>query len=1291
MGWLASGGTPFAYRMSLPVANALAANDRQIIIPFPGPFLRAKNKVLQSTYADVHVTVADGVTELPCALANSGTQLVIDHAAMPQGRTTLFVYYGHATVAPPPLPWFLQGESGGSVIDNGFDWGTQDTALSDAIWPNTANAPSAKIHDHTYPAQNNAWSMEAKITAQAGAIYSGIQESVSSVSGAGAELRFWIRFKETTTYKTVGGGTPQVFHIRFTNNASVEIYTERSATGYTQNNYTNVGSYAAGEWWQYRLVFDFSSGTYQLSRRKLVTDAWTGLKASGAPTYDIPMRATGALTAMAGTQWLGYQGAVWWMDAVRYRSGAIADTQTIWTVQAIRPNLEVASEEAAGGRVYVFGDELEATYLDSAAATTYYGAATAHKAGIAAGGAKYHYLLKPFEAALLKGTLSAATLHLYLESNADVGEQTTLRAHRFKTTARTGGSLATDWMYYVRPGWSLQGSKSRPTWNTRFFSFWSNYPTGADIAWQTAGATGDAEIDAAEYASLVLDPGFTPGYAALTLPTGWVDGWTGDNYALGVLLKDSTDSAGANNRHVPITAPGQVNGPVLELVYAALDANPLTKRKLTTDTYAYSTFSVQNRYALLPSEHWMGIVGWINNELRLNVAYVTPDGRFALVQKDSAPAAPPLNGNSPGFGLGYDAADDRLWCAGNDTNGNLCVAFCAPGVGGGPGSWIWKTNANVKAAKGTFVVKSSVAHIVCYDSSAHALVYVKYTRATDTWSAAVTLATTTVGGTQRGLAAGHAIGSDDAMTGSGEIWADGSIADYPAWGGLKIDSEYFWYAAKDVGNAKFTGVTRAVFGSTAAAHSVATTLVIDRGELTYAAMSYDSVKNCLHLTYQINSTSPLFAYLYPGYLRHVLTDADNAWKDEAGAAVTLPIDQRMERMAGPVGVCAYCNGNHVNTDGDLLILNLRYTGVGTAGVAYSTPYVSRLPNAGSAFSHVDTGLAMVECALLDIGDGRIKLTGIDSDEKTTMVATDSDDNGATWSGAVVTLSTHTLPAYLLWCSACARTRYLNGRGLMYAQHFAEHGAIWVNALAAEPPGSPIARRMLLDVMADGTASRAFALRFEASATGGRPFRLPFAVEALAPIGRGFPLVFDFAQGLDRRMRLPFESDGDIVLVRRVPMRIETGAALCRTAGLPVESSAGVLSRAFAFPLEFGGGVGRLLLLPVEWDGSRILRRKLAAPLETKQRLSRTASLPTEAAGQTDSLSDRWRVYRTLSEIFLDEWTVIPVSQAIEFCDAWNVRSAMGLELIDTWRVLPPQIVTLWSGDIQLPSGTMEKG
>ncbi len=44
------------------------------------------------------------------------------------------------------------------------------------------------------------------------------------------------------------------------------VYTKRTATGYTANAYTAVGTYAVG-WTEYRIVLDFTADTYTLSKR----------------------------------------------------------------------------------------------------------------------------------------------------------------------------------------------------------------------------------------------------------------------------------------------------------------------------------------------------------------------------------------------------------------------------------------------------------------------------------------------------------------------------------------------------------------------------------------------------------------------------------------------------------------------------------------------------------------------------------------------------------------------------------------------------------------------------------------------------------------------------------------------------------------------------------------------------------------------------------------------------------------------------------------------------------------
>ena len=54
--------------------------------------------------------------------------------------------------------------------------------------------------------------------------------------------------------------------MRLNTTGQVVVFTKRTATGYTTNAYTPVGTYAVG-WTEYRVVLDFTTDTYTLSRR----------------------------------------------------------------------------------------------------------------------------------------------------------------------------------------------------------------------------------------------------------------------------------------------------------------------------------------------------------------------------------------------------------------------------------------------------------------------------------------------------------------------------------------------------------------------------------------------------------------------------------------------------------------------------------------------------------------------------------------------------------------------------------------------------------------------------------------------------------------------------------------------------------------------------------------------------------------------------------------------------------------------------------------------------------------
>ena len=127
--------------------------------------------------------------------------------------------------------------------------------------------------------------------------YAGIGEKASDgMTADGSEVRFWAYFDTTNQYRTyddfAGATADRASFIQFSNNGQIYAYTNRPAIpGYTANGYTSVGTYSTG-WTQFRLVYNFTSQTYTLSKRASVSDAWTPLKSTGAPGYQIPFRGT---------------------------------------------------------------------------------------------------------------------------------------------------------------------------------------------------------------------------------------------------------------------------------------------------------------------------------------------------------------------------------------------------------------------------------------------------------------------------------------------------------------------------------------------------------------------------------------------------------------------------------------------------------------------------------------------------------------------------------------------------------------------------------------------------------------------------------------------------------------------------------------------------------------------------------------------------------------------------------------------------------------------------------------
>lgn len=1030
MGWLASGGTDFAYRMSIPVANPLSQGDRAIVSPFPAWFLYAQGKILQSDFSDVHVTMADGTTELPCHLNGPKNQIKIDFASMPAGRTVLYVYYGHATVAAPTPNRF----GGGNWLDWQFEKGIAGETMDPGTWTDLV-AGGSKVYNHSFPRPGSL--MEVKLTAPA-SNWGMVSESESAgMSSDGAEYRFWAYAGEANNYhlfSNPGANENKIMYVSFHNDGKIYVYTQRTKTGYTTGGYTQIGTYGTG-WMESRMVINFTNETYTFSRRANEGDAWTQLKPTGAADYDIPFTGINTITTSPAVAFGVYNAATWYLNNIRYADGGIVEGADDLIVQVIAANDERTGESATAARFYVWGEDLDATYINSAG--SYFGAATYFKAGIMASGEKSHLLLKHFEGALPKGAVSAASLHLYAQGSDDVYADLTLKCHRFLNVG-----TATNDKTRVGTGWALQPVHNMPTWGYRFHCPMAGLVE--TVAWSAAGAVGagDIDLDDPDAPSVVIPTSYTPGYKTLALPVGWLSDWEGDQYSQGVLIKDSTDVAGGSNRVVYLTPPRMTNGPVLEVAFSSLAAEQLAARKVATDTYNYyATFPTQNRYVQYPINNGFAVIMWVNTNRKSDLAFISLEGRIHRFLK--SPQTSPYRNAIPTSGLFYDPDEKRYWIIGlSDPNSYILYGYSDPYV---PVNWTWKVTA-VASDRVEGFPKNGVLHLISSPAGGD-LQYRTYTRATDTLSAATVLSTRAPTGTFRGLQVG--ITNVEEMTGAGEITLDGTIADYPAFDLVKIDSEYFWYTGKDSGNNKLTGVTRAVRGSAKATHNVGASVAIDRTFFCYHAISHDAVKNCIHV---ISTMAAIDAnYTKSFYFRHYYADAAGTWKDEADNTLTLPLTQATERVFSVPQTWSFCSGILSLGNGDFLATLQGTDGdLDAESIPNWTVRIARLANLGSAFDYRLLPALQNESSMADMASGKVVMTGLAGDNLSTQLSS-SDDYGDTWDPAV-TVAAHLFAQFVLWASGCTDRAGADGKGLLYAIHAAFHGAIYLDAVQyIEPP------------------------------------------------------------------------------------------------------------------------------------------------------------------------------------------------------------------------------------------------
>lgn len=1062
MGWLSSGGTAFSYRMSMPVANPTTTSDLKIVAPFPAWFLYDQGKIAQADYDDVHVTSSDGTTELPCALNANKNQITIDYDSMANGITTLYVYYGHASVSAPsgvsntsevveviapngevtseedtaPVFYFwgddldathinsgatstyygeetshLAGktQSGwntdGTKVDNGFEGKTDDADLDTGIWSTSAagDPASAKYNNDNNNTELGS-SMEAKIVGPTGAAYGGKIENVTNgLSTDGDEIRFWLYFDNTTTDRRVYGmrsGSPgwpgSTFYIHFSSSAQITVYTTIAGNpnGYTSSAETYVGAYTTG-WQQFRIILDYTNDQYTLGRRTSMGSSFTQLKRTGAGNDNIPM--TASCTSHLGCGFEAYQNVNLTIDALQYKTSAITESYT-------------------------------------------------------ASSSTYHYLVKHFEGAVPCGTVSSAKLWVYAASNTGIAQSTTFKCHRFLNTG-SGTEDGSGQQTYVLTGWTNQTNYNYPTWTNRFY----DSRTSSVVGWLTAGATNASEIDTSDGSAptLVLEPSFTVGYKSFTLPTTWVTDWMGDDYSQGMLIKESLEGAGLD-RYVTFTAPTEVNSPVLEISFSALDANQFASRKMTTDTHTYdATFPTQNRYIQNPTKYEFAVMAWVNADKYVSLAYISPDGRIHRFAKNVIPSAA-LRSAFPVNGIFYDPDEHRFWITAYNTSNAMIAAYSDPYV---PLNWTWDASST-GMQRADSMPKNGVLHVVYGNDSNTGLYYLTYTRSTDTWSSATTLVTVAESGSIRGIATDHAIGSGDTMDGSGEIYLDGALTYYPTQDFVKIDSEVFFYTGKDDGANKLTGVTRGVWGTTAADHAVGNLATLERYFFAYIAISHDAVRSCFHIIYSIvwsHDAGTHATYTNVCYMRHYYADAAGTWKDEADSTLSLPLNQSTEHVLYTSGNIKYGNGMHVLYDGSVVVASTLSLDVTVNPIRFGTSHVDLLPYGETTWTDIDPSATMREMSIVDMGAGKVIISGIQSTDPAPapplMIKTmQSLDGGETWA-TPATSSTHSFTKYGLWSSSITETTDINDIAYIYALHYAWHGAVIIDGVEITPGGS----------------------------------------------------------------------------------------------------------------------------------------------------------------------------------------------------------------------------------------------
>lgn len=215
-------------------------------------------------------------------------------------------------------------EETGTLMDAGFENRGDGVAIDGGIWTPSGTPQNLEYDNGTAKVGGLSWYTRGPATVA----YGGAKTTADwNLNSNNSEIRFWVNVDSTNQNRVINdSSTNQTFYLYWNTLGALQVFTQRIKTGYTQDNYTNIDNYSTG-WTQYRLVFDFSSSTFKLYKRTVVSGAWTPLKASGAADYNIPMRAPvgSEPTQVTNTLFRAYQDTNLWVDDIRYSNTGIAE------------------------------------------------------------------------------------------------------------------------------------------------------------------------------------------------------------------------------------------------------------------------------------------------------------------------------------------------------------------------------------------------------------------------------------------------------------------------------------------------------------------------------------------------------------------------------------------------------------------------------------------------------------------------------------------------------------------------------------------------------------------------------------------------------------------------------------------------------------------------------------------------------------------------------------------------------------------------------------------------------